>query len=157
MMESFGINLQRKTLYEKFFQAHREIEQMMKRKDVSHTEITNMVKHTGELMKNIMQVSIADPSNLKNEHNTLFLSLMDRIKYLKDMEEERIEREKSKSKLGIESEYEEGSNDNIYINQEDELDDRSPLEQIGRRRSTSIKSANRKGSKENDGTRNFKP
>ena len=88
-MESFGINLQRKTLYEKFFSAHKEIEQMMKRKDVSHTEIINMVKHTGELMKNIMQVSIADPSNLKNEHNTLFLSLMDRIKYLKDMEEER--------------------------------------------------------------------
>lgn len=116
MMESFGINLQRKTLYEKFFSAHREIEQMMKRKDVSHTEIINMVKHTGELMKNIMQVSIADPSNLKNEHNTLFLSLMDRIKYLKDMEEERIEREKSKSKLGFDSEYEDGSNDNIFIN-----------------------------------------
>lgn len=93
MMESFGINLQRKTLYEKFYKAHQQIEVLMKRKDVNPVEMMNIVKESGELMKNIMQISIADPSSLKNEHNTLFLSLMDRIKYLKEMEYDRMERE----------------------------------------------------------------
>lgn len=40
-------------------------------------------------MQNIMKTSIAMPSSLKNEHNTLFLSLMDRITYLKKLEEEK--------------------------------------------------------------------
>ena len=74
----------------------------MKRKDVNPVEMMAIVKESGELMKNIMQISIADPSSLKNEHNTLFLSLMDRIKYLKEMEYDRMEREAQKSKLSAE-------------------------------------------------------
>jgi len=45
MMEAFGINLQRKTLYEEFHSAHKDIEVMMrsKNKNVSNADIINLV------------------------------------------------------------------------------------------------------------------
>jgi len=34
-----------------------------------------------------MSTSVAEPSSLKNEHNTLFLSLMERIQYLNEQQQ----------------------------------------------------------------------
>ena len=98
MMEQFGINLQRKTLYENFFRKHQEIETNVKRKEIPQDDIVKSAKDCCDLMQNIMKTSIAMPSSLKNEHNTLFLSLMDRITYLKKLEEEKQVREKSRSR-----------------------------------------------------------
>lgn len=45
-------------------------------------------------MISIIEISGVDPNSLRNSHNTLFLSLMDRLDYIKQQE---LEKEKSKS------------------------------------------------------------
>ena len=84
LMEVFGVNLRRKVLYQQFFDKHKQIERMTKQKEITQTEIQAVAREASDVMSEIMSVSIADPSSLKNDHNTLFLSLMDRIKYLKE-------------------------------------------------------------------------
>lgn len=42
MMESFGINLQRKYYYDEFYKAHSQIENMTKTKNFTHTDIVNL-------------------------------------------------------------------------------------------------------------------
>lgn len=89
MMESFGVNLQRKTLQERFQKCYREAEGKFKVREVSQTEILNMIAEAGENMKKLLQISCAESSGLKNSHNQLFLSLMDRLEYLKQQDKER--------------------------------------------------------------------
>lgn len=48
MMESFGINLQRKYYYDEFYKAHSQIENMTKTKNFTHTDIVNLAQKTGE-------------------------------------------------------------------------------------------------------------
>lgn len=92
MMESFGVNLQRKTLQDRFQKCYKEAEGKFKVKEVSLTEILNMIAEAGESMKKLLQISCAESPGLKNSHNQLFLSLMDRLEYLKQQEKERQER-----------------------------------------------------------------
>ena len=92
MMESFGVNLQRKTLQERFLKCYREAEGKFKVKEVSQTEILNMIAEAGQSMQKLLQISCAESSGLKNQHNQLFLSLMDRLEYLKQQEKEKEER-----------------------------------------------------------------
>jgi hypothetical protein len=54
MMEAFGVNLQRKTLYEQFYDSHLAIESMTRRKDVTQGEIAKMAQDTGMTMHKIM-------------------------------------------------------------------------------------------------------
>ena len=89
MMESFGINLQRKYYYDEFYKAHSQIENMTKQKHFTHTDIVNLVQNTGEQMRQIVSISSADSSSLKNQHNQLFLSLMERLELLKKAEQHR--------------------------------------------------------------------
>ena len=51
MMESFGVNLQRKTLQDRFQKCYKEAEGKFKVKEVSLTEILNMIAEAGESMK----------------------------------------------------------------------------------------------------------
>ena len=66
MMESFGINLQRKYYYDEFYKAHSQIENMTKTKNFTHTDIVNLAQKTGEQMRQIVSISSADSSSLKN-------------------------------------------------------------------------------------------
>ena len=54
MMEAFGVNLQRKTLYEQFKNTHEQIEHMTKRKDITQSEISKVAQETGAIMHKIM-------------------------------------------------------------------------------------------------------
>ena len=54
MMESFGVNLQRKTLQDRFQKCYREAEGKFKVKEVSQTEILNMIAEAGENMKKLL-------------------------------------------------------------------------------------------------------
>lgn len=98
MMEAFGINLQRKTLYDQFEESYKQIEHMTKRKDVTQTEIIDQAKLAGDKMKSIIEISGVDPNSLRNSHNTLFLTLMDRLNYIKQQE---LEKEKSRSRAEL--------------------------------------------------------
>lgn len=69
MMESFGVNLQRKTLQERFQKCYREAEGKFKVREVSQSEILNMIAEAGENMKKLLQISCAESSGLKNSHN----------------------------------------------------------------------------------------
>ena len=60
-----------------------------------------------------MKTSIAEPSSLKNEHNTLFLSLLERITYLNEQHQQKLARQKTQSK---ESETSEDSFDKHLSN-----------------------------------------
>jgi hypothetical protein len=53
---------------------------MTKRTDATQQEIAVLAAKTGEVMQKIMSISSADSNNLKNSHNTLFLSLTARLK-----------------------------------------------------------------------------
>ena len=54
MMESFGVNLQRKLLYDRFSKTHSQIESITKRKDTTQQDLENIVQNTGEFMKRII-------------------------------------------------------------------------------------------------------
>ena len=90
-MESFGIHLQRKTLYEQFYQSKKIIENSSSKKRTPE-DIVNMANAAGEQMKKILSISSADGSSLKNQYNRLFLSLMDRLKYIQEQEQQKAER-----------------------------------------------------------------
>ena len=92
MIESFGVNLQRKTLHDQFQKCFREAKGKFKVKEAMQAEIVNMISEAGENLKKLIQISCADSSGLKNAHNQLFLSLMDRLEYLKQQDKEKQER-----------------------------------------------------------------
>lgn len=98
MMESFGLNLQRKLLYEKFYKAHQNIEAMTKSKEVSKTELENTVVETAKQMRRIIEISGPDPSSLKNNHNQLFLSLLDQLEHQKTLAKARASMLEAKNK-----------------------------------------------------------
>lgn len=87
MMEVFGFNLERQTLYDEFEAKQEQIDAMTKRKDVSKPEILQVANEAAEMMMKIMSISIAEPSSLKNVHNNLFLNLIDHIQQMKSNEE----------------------------------------------------------------------
>ena len=88
MMEAFGKNLQRKTLYEEFYQDNKELADLSNKKD-TQLEIIKKVRQMNTTMVNIMKASSVDPCTLKNEHNEVFLSLMERLEYLKNQDADR--------------------------------------------------------------------
>ena len=90
-MESFGINLQRKTTADKAMKIYHSMSDKYKQKDVPAKEISDDILSVCDNIKNLMSINCLERSELKNEHNILFLSLIDRIRYLKQKE---IEREK---------------------------------------------------------------
>ena len=51
----------------------------------------------GESIKGLMQISCAGACELKNQHNELFLSLIERIRYLQKRDQERQKLEEMKS------------------------------------------------------------
>ena len=65
-MESFGIKLQRKTLYEQFKKSYEEIAQATKNKNMTKDDIVELCYESGEKMKKLLQISTADGANLKN-------------------------------------------------------------------------------------------
>lgn len=65
---------------------------MTKNKNVSNQDIVQMVTETGDKMKRLLQISSAEGSSLKNQHNQLFLSLMENLNYQKEQEKKREER-----------------------------------------------------------------
>lgn len=66
---------------------------MTKNKNVSNQDIVQMVTETGDKMKRLLQISSAEGSSLKNQHNQLFLSLMENLNYQKEQEKKREERQ----------------------------------------------------------------
>ena len=83
MMEAFGKNLQRKTLYDEFFKCKEDINVLATKGVSAQLDMISKSQHATNTMVKIMKVTSADSSNLKNEHNQLFLSLMERLEYLK--------------------------------------------------------------------------
>ena len=65
---------------------------MTKRKDITSSDISKLAQESGTFMHKIMAISSADSNNLKNSHNTLFLSLMERQQHLKEQESKKLER-----------------------------------------------------------------
>ena len=53
-MESFGIKLQRKTLYEQFKKSYEEISQATKNKNMSKDDIIELCYESGEKMKKLL-------------------------------------------------------------------------------------------------------
>lgn len=50
--------------------------------DVTAADIKGGILEAGESIKKLMSISCAGASELKNQHNELFLSLIERIRYL---------------------------------------------------------------------------
>ena len=69
MMESFGVNLQRKTLQDRFQKCYREAEGKFKQKEVTLTEILNQIAEAGDSMKKLVKISGTESAGLKNSHN----------------------------------------------------------------------------------------
>ena len=65
MMESFGIKLQRKALYEDFLESHNALEPLMKR-NTGDNQLTEKVAQTGQKMIDLLQISTVEPCSLKN-------------------------------------------------------------------------------------------
>jgi hypothetical protein len=76
MMESFGVNLQRQSLYESYHNSIDNISTLCKKKDIPVQDILTEANKTGESMRRILEISIADSASLKNDHNQLFLKIM---------------------------------------------------------------------------------
>ena len=55
-------------------------------------DIVKMCNVSGEKMKKLLQISTADGANLKNQHNSLFLSLMQGLEHQKKLEKQREDR-----------------------------------------------------------------
>jgi len=85
MMESFGINLQRKNLYGDYYKSIDEIERGIKNKDSSEKLLCESAEQATGCMRKIIALSIADPGLLKNQHNQLFLKLMSQIDKEKEL------------------------------------------------------------------------
>ena len=79
MMESFGINLQRKNLYSEYYDSINDIERGIKSRDSTEKTLCERAEKATESMKRIIALSIADPGLLKNQHNQLFLKLMQQL------------------------------------------------------------------------------
>ena len=69
MMESFGVNLQRQSLYQNYYDSIESINTLCKKRDIPVQDILTQANKTGESMRKILEVSIADSSSLKNDHN----------------------------------------------------------------------------------------
>jgi Ca2+-binding EF-hand superfamily protein len=77
LMESFGKKLQRKILFEDYVASFANIQKTLrKKKMVSKEEIIDMVEEMGEKMFKIIDTSSVETCSLKNNHNQLYLSLM---------------------------------------------------------------------------------
>lgn len=85
MMESFGINLQRKNLYGEYYKSIDEIERGIRNKDGSEKLLCESAEQATDCMRKIIALSIADPGLLKNQHNQLFLKLMSQIDKEKEL------------------------------------------------------------------------
>lgn len=70
MMESFGIKLQRKALYDEFLESHNALESMMKKRGtLNNKNIEEKVSLTGKKMTDLLNISSVEPCSLKNQHN----------------------------------------------------------------------------------------
>lgn len=86
-MESFGINLQRKNLYNKFYNSVNDIEKGIKHGKQHESMLVEKAEEATDSMQKIMQLSIANPGLLKNQHNQLFLKLMEQVEKIKQKEQ----------------------------------------------------------------------
>ena len=80
MMEAFGINLQRKVAHESAWQKFGALEAKYKARTLSAQDIKNVFAEVGEDLKRLIELSCADSGELKNNHNKLFLSLIERLR-----------------------------------------------------------------------------
>ena len=88
MMESFGVNQERKAYQDNFMSEIELMNKMLLREDVDKEEISNKATEIGDMMKKLIGISIIDPAKLKNNHNSLFLSIMERLEIMKQKDQE---------------------------------------------------------------------
>ena len=92
MMECFGVNLQRMTLFQKFKEEVEEIYKITKSKEIPPQAIDVSIDTICDLMGKILSISIADSSNLQNQHNKVFLSLIEHFRRQREEETQRIKK-----------------------------------------------------------------
>lgn len=83
LMEIFGINLQRKTLYASFLEKYKEINQMTKSKDAGKEEILKASDETFDIMIELMSLGNQTQTSIINDHNQLFMRLVENIRVKK--------------------------------------------------------------------------
>ena len=89
MMESFGVTQQRRYLQDQFYSEIEEMNKMLLQQDIDKECIQNKATEIGDMMKKQIEISMIDPAQLKNNHNSLFLSLMERLQHLKEKDVQR--------------------------------------------------------------------
>ena len=124
MMESFGIKLQRKALQEDYFDCYRALEPMMKKRNNDDKALSDKVSETGQKMIDLLQLSSVEPCSLKNQHNQLFLSLMQNLKYQDNLNKVA---DKLKLKFMSKIKHTHGSESDSNESEDDEL---KPLDHI---------------------------
>ena len=81
MMEAFGINLQRKVAHENAWRKFNALEAKYKARSINNAEIKRTFAQVGDCLKRLITLSCADSGELKNTHNALFLSLIERLRF----------------------------------------------------------------------------
>ena len=92
-MECFGVNLERMSLYQTFTKEIEHISKICKKgREVPSQAVYEQVQMACDNMKRIFSSTIAESSNIKNQHNQLFLSLMEQLNRLKQDNIDKIKR-----------------------------------------------------------------
>lgn len=92
-MEAFGINLQRKVAHESAWKKFSSLEHKYKTRSINNAEIKRVFAQVGDCLKRLITLSCADSGELKNAHNALFLSLIERLRLQDEAEKRRSLRE----------------------------------------------------------------
>lgn len=101
MMELFGINLQRKVLFEKYLAKHKLAGEMTRQPNVSAEELISAQEEAHRLMLELIRAPTQKEGCIVNEHNKLFQNLFTRIRQEKQKAEERRRVQESKSELTL--------------------------------------------------------
>lgn len=100
-MELFGINLQRKVLYEKYLAKHKQAGEMTRQPNVTAEELLAAQEEAHRLMLELIRAPTQKEGCIVNEHNKLFQNLFTRIRQEQKKEEERRRVRESKSELTL--------------------------------------------------------